>query len=52
MHLNWTLFEKDKFAYFMPTVNLMGPGCARRVGEQVKSLGGSHALIVTDVVLN
>jgi len=43
---------EQTFAYFMPTVNLMGPGCAKRVGEQVKSLGGSHALIVTDVVLN
>jgi len=40
------------FGYFMPTVNLMGAGAAKKVGEQVKSLGGKHALIVTDVVLN
>lgn len=40
------------FGYFMPTVNLMGAGAAKKVGEQVKTLGGKHALIVTDVVLN
>lgn len=40
------------YGYFMPTVNLMGAGAAKKVGEQVKSLGGKHALIVTDVVLN
>lgn len=40
------------FGYFMPTVNLMGAGSAKKVGEQVKTLGGKHALIVTDVVLN
>lgn len=43
---------EQTFAYFMPNVNLMGAGCAKSVGEQVKSLGGTHALIVTDVVLN
>lgn len=36
----------------MPTVNLMGAGAVKKVGEQVKTLGGKHALIVTDVVLN
>lgn len=40
------------FGYFMPTVNLMGAGAAKKVGEQVKMLGGKHALIVTDVLLN
>lgn len=40
------------FAYFMPNVNLMGAGAAKKVGEQVKGLGGKHALIVTDVWLN
>lgn len=43
---------EQTFAFFMPTVNLMGAGCAKQVGEQVKSLGGTHALIVTDAVLN
>ncbi|MBO8138196.1 MAG: iron-containing alcohol dehydrogenase [Desulfotomaculum sp.] len=35
-------------AYFIPTVNLMGPGCVNEVGERVKSLGGNKVLIVTD----
>ncbi|HWI55133.1 MAG TPA: iron-containing alcohol dehydrogenase [Desulfobacteria bacterium] len=43
---------EQTFAFFMPNVNLMGAGCAKSVGEQAKSLGGTHALIVTDVVLN
>ncbi|WP_031513575.1 iron-containing alcohol dehydrogenase [Desulfofalx alkaliphila] len=38
-------------AYFIPTVNLMGPGAVNEVGERVKSLGGSKALIVTDAGL-
>lgn len=38
-------------AYFIPTVNLMGPGCVNEVGDRVKSLGGSKALIVTDAGL-
>lgn len=40
------------YGYFMPTVNLMGAGAAKKIGEQIKTLGGEHALIVTDVVLN
>ncbi|WP_035268052.1 iron-containing alcohol dehydrogenase [Desulfitibacter alkalitolerans] len=40
------------FSFFMPTINLMGPGAVNQVGEQVKNLGGSKALIVTDKVLN
>lgn len=36
------------YGYFMPTVNLMGIGSAKTVGEQMRSLGGSKALIVTD----
>lgn len=43
---------EQTFAYFMPSVNLMGAGSAKNVGQQVKTLGGTHALIVTDVVLN
>lgn len=38
-------------AYFIPTINLMGPGCVNEVGERVKSLGGSKVLIVTDAGL-
>lgn len=35
------------FGFFMPTVNLMGPGSAKAVGQQVKTFG-QKALIVTD----
>lgn len=35
------------YGFFMPTVNLMGPGCAKTVGQQVKTFG-KKALIVTD----
>lgn len=40
------------YGFFMPTVNLMGAGAAKEVGEQVKTLGGTKVLIVTDVWLN
>lgn len=40
------------FGYFMPTVNLMGAGAARQVGDQAKLLGGKKVLIVTDAYLN
>lgn len=40
------------YSYFMPTINLMGAGAAKQVGEQVKSLGGNKILIVTDAFLN
>lgn len=40
------------FSFFMPTVNLMGPGAVKQVGEQAKTIGGTKALIVTDKVLN
>lgn len=40
------------YGFFMPTVNLMGAGSAKEVGEQVKTLGGTKVLIVTDVWLN
>lgn len=36
------------FGYFMPVVNLMGPGAVKEVGEQAKGLGAKKALIVTD----
>ncbi|WP_026476482.1 iron-containing alcohol dehydrogenase [Alkaliphilus transvaalensis] len=40
------------FGYYMPTVNLMGPGSVKEVGEQAKGLGATKALIVTDAGLN
>ncbi|CAA7600123.1 Alcohol dehydrogenase, iron-type, conserved site [Acididesulfobacillus acetoxydans] len=36
------------FGYFMPTVNLMGIGSAQEIRAQVKILGGSKILLVTD----
>lgn len=36
------------YSYFIPTVNLMGAGCASQVGQQVKSIGGTKVLVVTD----
>jgi len=38
--------------YFIPTVNLIGAGSVKEVGERVKTLGGKKALIVTDAGLN
>ncbi|MBO8168214.1 MAG: iron-containing alcohol dehydrogenase [Thermoanaerobacteraceae bacterium] len=40
------------FGYYMPTVNLMGAGSAKRVGEQMNVLGVKKALLVTDKGLN
>ena len=37
------------YSYFMPTVNLMGPGAIKEVGPQAKGLGATKALIVTDI---
>lgn len=39
------------YGYFIPTVNLMGVGAAKEVGKQVKVMGGTNALIVTDAFL-
>ncbi len=36
------------YSYFIPTVNLMGPGSVSEVGKQAKIIGGSKALVVTD----
>lgn len=36
------------FGYFMPTVNLMGIGASKEITNQVKNLGGTKVLIVTD----
>lgn len=35
-------------AYFIPTVNIIGPNSVEGIGEQLKGLGGNKALIVTD----
>jgi len=40
------------FGYYMPTVNLMGAGSAKKVGEQMNVLEVKKALIVTDKGLN
>jgi len=39
------------YGYFIPTVNLMGVGAAKETTAQVKTLGGTNALIVTDTFL-
>ena len=36
------------FTWQMPTRLVVGPGCARRVGEELKALGGAKVLVVTD----
>jgi len=45
-------FGEQVFGYFMPTVNLMGAGSAKQVGEQMAVIGVKKALIVTDKYLN
>jgi alcohol dehydrogenase len=39
------------FGYFIPTINLMGVGSHKETTNQVKTLGGTNALIVTDEFL-
>lgn len=36
------------FGFFIPTVTLMGVGAHKEIGKQVKMLGGTKPLIVTD----
>ncbi|MDY0189949.1 MAG: iron-containing alcohol dehydrogenase [Desulfuromonas sp.] len=36
------------YGFFIPTVSLMGVGCAKETGDQAKALGASKLLIVTD----
>jgi alcohol dehydrogenase len=38
--------------FYMPTVNLIGVGAVKEVGERIKSLGVTKALIVTDAGLH
>ncbi|KJS12449.1 MAG: alcohol dehydrogenase [Desulfotomaculum sp. BICA1-6] len=39
------------FGFYIPTVNLMGVGAAKETTNQVKILGGTNAMIVTDAFL-
>ncbi|HEY6873199.1 MAG TPA: iron-containing alcohol dehydrogenase [Geobacteraceae bacterium] len=39
------------FGFYIPTVSLMGVGCAKETGPQAKALGASNLLIVTDAGL-
>jgi len=39
------------YGFFIPTVSLMGIGCAKDTGAQAKALGAKHLLIVTDAGL-
>ncbi|RXT07232.1 iron-containing alcohol dehydrogenase [Ammoniphilus sp. CFH 90114] len=43
--------QEQVFGFYMPSVNLMGVGAAKQVGERIKLLGGKKALIVTDAGL-
>jgi len=36
------------YSWEIPTRLIFGPGCSRQVGEELKKLGGSKVLIVTD----
>jgi len=40
------------FGFYIPNVSLMGVGSSKQAGPQVKALGATKALIVTDKVLN
>jgi alcohol dehydrogenase len=39
---------EQTFGFFIPTVSLMGVGCAKETGAQAKALGATKLLIVTD----
>lgn len=41
-------FADQTYGFFIPTVSLMGVGCAKETGDQAKALGASKLLIVTD----
>jgi alcohol dehydrogenase len=43
--------SEQVFGFYMPTVNLMGAGAVKEVGERIKTLGKRKALIVTDAGL-
>ncbi|WP_442955788.1 iron-containing alcohol dehydrogenase [Paenibacillus sp. y28] len=37
---------------YWPSINLIGPGCVKQIGGEIRKLGGTKALLVTDQVLN
>ena len=39
---------EQTYGFYIPTVSLMGIGSAKETGDQIKALGASKALIVTD----
>jgi alcohol dehydrogenase len=43
---------EQTFGFFIPTVSLMGVGCAKEAGVQAKALGATKLLIVTDAGLS
>src|ERR1700758_2022852 len=43
---------EEVFGFYIPTVSLMGVGCAKETGTQAKALGATNMLIVTDAGLN
>lgn len=34
------------YAFFMPNISLMGPGCVKKIAEEITSRGLKKALIV------
>jgi alcohol dehydrogenase len=42
----------EVFGFYIPTVSLMGVGCAQETGAQAKALGATNMLIVTDAGMN
>ena len=43
---------EQTFGFYIPTVSLMGVGCAKDTGAQAKALGATKLLIVTDAGLS
>jgi alcohol dehydrogenase len=43
---------EEVFGFYIPTVSLMGVGCAKETGVQAKALGATNMLIVTDAGMN
>jgi alcohol dehydrogenase len=41
-------FAEHAYGFFIPTISLMGVGCAKEAGPQAKALGVNKVLIVTD----
>ena len=43
---------EQTYGFYIPTVSLMGLGCAKEAGDQAKALGATKLLIVTDAGLS